>query len=117
KKVPIADRGGIGVRVIRACRELGIATVAVYSQADEECLHTRLADEAVCIGPPPTRESYMNGANIVSAALITGAEAVHPGYGFLAENAAFAEACDECGLVFVGPTPDAIRKMGDKATA
>src|SRR5947209_18337206 len=111
KKILIANRGEIAVRVIRACRELGIATVAVYSQADEECLHTRLADEAVCIGPPPTRESYTNGANIVSAALITGAEAVHPGYGFLAENAGFAEACDACGLVFIGPTPDAIRKM------
>src|SRR5207248_11222665 len=100
KKILIANRGEIAVRVIRASRELGIATVAVYSQADEDCLHTRLADEAVCIGPPPTRESYTNGANIVSAALITGAEAVHPGYGFLAENAGFAEACDACGLVF-----------------
>jgi acetyl-CoA carboxylase, biotin carboxylase subunit len=117
KKVLIANRGEIAVRVIRACRELGIATVAVYSQADEECLHTRLADEAVCIGPPPTRESYTNGANIVSAALITGAEAIHPGYGFLAENAGFAEACEACGLAFIGPLPDAIRQMGDKASA
>lgn len=117
KKVLIANRGEIAVRVIRACRELGIPTVAVYSQADDQCLHTRLADEAVCIGPPPPRESYMNGANIVSAALITGAEAVHPGYGFLAENAGFAEACDACGLTFIGPLPGAIRSMGDKATA
>lgn len=117
KKVLIANRGEIAVRVIRACRELGIATVAVYSQADEACLHTRLADEAVCIGPPPSGESYRNVANIISAALITGAEAIHPGYGFLAENASFAEACGACGLVFIGPLPEAINKMGDKATA
>ncbi|MFN3649680.1 MAG: acetyl-CoA carboxylase biotin carboxylase subunit [Armatimonadota bacterium] len=117
KKVLIANRGEIAVRVIRACRELGISTVAVYSQADETSLHVRLADEAVCIGPAPTRESYTHVANILSAALITGAEAIHPGYGFLSENAAFAEACEACGLVFIGPTPHAISQMGDKATA
>jgi acetyl-CoA carboxylase biotin carboxylase subunit len=117
KKILIANRGEIAVRVIRACRELGIATVAVYSQADATCLHTQLADEAVCIGPPPTRESYTNIPNIISAALITGADAVHPGYGFLAENAGFAEACEACGIVFIGPSPDAILQMGDKATA
>jgi len=117
RKVLIANRGEIAVRVIRACRELGIATVAVYSQADQDCLHTQLADEAVCVGPPSTRESYTNVANIISAALITGAEAIHPGYGFLSENASFAEACEACGLVFIGPLPEAILKMGDKATA
>jgi acetyl-CoA carboxylase biotin carboxylase subunit len=117
KKVLIANRGEIAVRVIRACRELGIATVAVYSQADQDCLHTRMADEAVCVGPPPTRESYTNVANIISAAIITGAEAIHPGYGFLAENPSFAEACEACGLVFIGPPPNAIEQMGDKATA
>ena len=117
RKILIANRGEIAVRVIRACRDLGIATVAVYSQADAECLHTLLADEAVCIGPPPSRESYTNIANIINAALITGAGAVHPGYGFLAENAGFAEACEACGLTFIGPLPDAIRQMGDKAEA
>ena len=117
RKVLIANRGEIAVRVIRACRELGISTVAVYSQADQDCLHTRMADEAVCVGPPPTRESYTNVANIISAALITGAEAIHPGYCFLAENASFAEACEACGLVFIGPPPNAIEQMGDKATA
>jgi acetyl-CoA carboxylase, biotin carboxylase subunit len=117
RKVLIANRGEIAVRVIRACRELGLATVAVYSQADEQSLHVRLADEAVCIGPPPTRESYTNIGNVISAAVITGAEAVHPGYGFLSENASFAEACEACGLTFIGPSPSAISEMGDKATA
>jgi acetyl-CoA carboxylase biotin carboxylase subunit len=117
KKVLIANRGEIAVRVIRACRELGIQTVAVYSQADQDCLHTRMADEAVCVGPPRTSESYTNVGNIISAALITGAEAIHPGYGFLAENSSFAEACDACGLTFIGPLPMAIEQMGDKAAA
>jgi acetyl-CoA carboxylase biotin carboxylase subunit len=117
KKVLIANRGEIAVRVIRACRELGIQTVAVYSQADQDCLHTRMADEAVCVGPPRTGESYTNVGNIISAALITGAEAIHPGYGFLAENSSFAEACEACGLVFIGPLPHAIEQMGDKAAA
>jgi acetyl-CoA carboxylase biotin carboxylase subunit len=117
RKVLIANRGEIAVRVIRACRELGISTVAVYSQADQDCLHTQIADEAVCVGPPATRESYTNVANIISAALITGADAIHPGYGFLSENASFAEACEACGLQFIGPLPHAIEQMGDKATA
>ena len=116
-KVLIANRGEIAVRVIRACRELGIATVAVYSQADEQCLHTRMADEAVCVGPGPTRDSYTHIPNIISAAYITGAEAIHPGYGFLAENATFAEACEAHGITFIGPTPAAIQAMGDKASA
>ena len=117
KKVLIANRGEIAVRIIRACRELGIGTVAVYSLADQDCLHTRMADEAVCVGPPPTRDSYMNVANVISAALITDSEAVHPGYGFLAENAAFAEACEAHHLTFIGPSPEAIEQMGDKAVA
>jgi acetyl-CoA carboxylase biotin carboxylase subunit len=116
-KVLIANRGEIAVRIIRACRELDIATVAVYSQADQDCLHTRMADEAVCVGPGPTRESYTHIPNILSAAHITGAQAIHPGYGFLAENATFAEACEAHGLVFIGPPPDAIAAMGDKANA
>ncbi|MBM3460317.1 MAG: acetyl-CoA carboxylase biotin carboxylase subunit, partial [Armatimonadetes bacterium] len=117
RKILIANRGEIAVRIIRACREMGIATVAVYSQADADALPTRIADEAVCVGPPPTRESYTHTANLLSAALITGAEAIHPGYGFLAENSAFAEACEACGLKFIGPRPAAIEQMGDKASA
>jgi acetyl-CoA carboxylase biotin carboxylase subunit len=117
KKILIANRGEIAVRVIRACRELGIATVAVYSQADQDSLHTRMADEAVCVGPPRTGESYTNVGNIISAAMITRADAIHPGYGFLAENSSFAEACEACGLVFIGPLPSSIDSMGDKAAA
>jgi acetyl-CoA carboxylase biotin carboxylase subunit len=117
KKILVANRGEIAIRVIRACRELGIATVAVYSQADESCLHVRYADEAVCVGPPPTRESYTHIPNIISAAIITGAEAIHPGYGFLAENAHFAEACEAVGLKFIGPRPSVIERLGDKAQA
>ena len=116
-KILIANRGEIALRIIRACREMAISTVAVYSEADRDCLHTRMADEAVCIGPAPSGLSYLNVPNIVSAALITGAAAVHPGYGFLAENAGFARACEDSGLVFIGPRPDAIERMGDKAVA
>ncbi|HTL12446.1 MAG TPA: acetyl-CoA carboxylase biotin carboxylase subunit [Bdellovibrionota bacterium] len=117
KKVLIANRGEIALRVIRACRELGISTVAVYSKADESSLHVKLADEAVCIGPPQAKLSYLNPASILSAADITGADAVHPGYGFLSENADFARLCKECRVTFIGPTPANIDAMGDKAEA
>jgi len=117
KKILIANRGEIAVRVIRACRELGIATVAVYSQADADSLPVKMADESVCIGPGPGKDSYLNVANVVSAALITGAEAIHPGYGFLSEDASFAELCAAAGIKFIGPPVVAIQKMGDKATA
>jgi acetyl-CoA carboxylase, biotin carboxylase subunit len=117
KKILVANRGEIAIRVIRACREMNIGTVAIYSQADESCLHVRLADEAVCVGPAPARESYNHVANVISAAIITGCDAIHPGYGFLAENASFAEACEVCGIKFIGPQPAVIEKMGDKAEA
>jgi acetyl-CoA carboxylase biotin carboxylase subunit len=117
KKVLIANRGEIALRIIRACNELGIGTVAVYSEADRESLHVRFADEDVCIGPPAGRDSYLNIPRIIAAAEITGAEAIHPGYGFLAENAEFSEICTRSQLTFIGPTPDQIRSMGDKATA
>jgi acetyl-CoA carboxylase biotin carboxylase subunit len=117
KKVLIANRGEIAVRVIRACRELGIATVAVHSEPDRESLHVRFADESVCIGPGPSTESYLNIPAIISAAEITGADAVHPGYGFLSENTHFAEVLESCGIQFIGPSKEAIQKMGDKAVA
>ncbi|MBI5601501.1 MAG: acetyl-CoA carboxylase biotin carboxylase subunit [Gemmatimonadetes bacterium] len=117
KKVLIANRGEIALRVIRACRELGIQTVAVYSEADRESLHVRFADDDVCIGPPPARESYLRIPRLIAAAEITGADAIHPGYGFLAENAEFAETCAASGITFIGPTPQQIRMMGDKAAA
>jgi acetyl-CoA carboxylase biotin carboxylase subunit len=117
KKVLIANRGEIALRVIRACHELGVRAVAVHSEADRESLHVRFADEDVCIGPPSARESYLNIPRIMAAAEITGAEAIHPGYGFLAENAEFSEICARSEVVFIGPTPDQIRAMGDKATA
>ncbi len=117
RKVLIANRGEIALRVIRACRELGIRTVAVYSEADRESLHVRFADEDVCIGPPAARESYLNIPRIIAAAEVTGADAIHPGYGFLAENAEFSEICEASGLTFIGPTPQQIRLMGDKAAA
>jgi acetyl-CoA carboxylase biotin carboxylase subunit len=116
-KVLIANRGEIALRVIRACRELGIATVAVYSEADRESLHVRFADDDVCIGPAPGRQSYLNIPRIIAAAEITGADAIHPGYGFLAENAEFAEICKASNITFIGPTADQIRAMGDKASA
>src|SRR5437773_1408740 len=117
RKVLIANRGEIALRVIRACRELRISTVAVFSQADRDSLHVRLADESVCIGPPAPAQSYNHIARLISAAEVTGADAVHPGYGFLSENAHFADVCASSGLTFIGPTPEMIRKMGDKAVA
>ncbi|MEY2905318.1 MAG: hypothetical protein RJA52_1334, partial [Bacteroidota bacterium] len=117
KKILIANRGEIALRVIRTCREMGIKTVAIYSTADRESLHVRFADEAVCIGPPASSESYLNIPKIMAAVEITNADAIHPGYGFLAENADFAEVCKQYGVKFIGPTPDQIRKMGDKITA
>ena len=117
KKVLIANRGEIALRVIRACRELGIQTVAVYSEADRESLHVRFADDDVCIGPPPARDSYLKIPRLIAAAEITGADAIHPGYGFLAENAEFAETCAASNIAFIGPTAEQIRVMGDKAAA
>ena len=117
KKVLIANRGEIALRIIRACRELGIATVAVYSEADRESLHVRFADDDVCIGPPPARDSYLKIPQIIAAAEITGADAIHPGYGFLAENAEFAEIVKASNITFIGPTAEQIRSMGDKAEA
>jgi acetyl-CoA carboxylase biotin carboxylase subunit len=117
KKVLIANRGEIALRVIRACRELDIATVAVFSEADRDSMHVRLADESVCIGPPAPAQSYNYIARIISAAEVTGAEAIHPGYGFLSENAHFVEVCESCGFTFIGPSAEMIRRMGDKAEA
>ncbi len=117
KKVLIANRGEIALRVIRACREMGLESVAVHSTADADALHVKFADQAVCIGPPPSRASYLNVPMIISAAEITGADAIHPGYGFLSENADFAEVCRKCKLTWIGPPPDAMRLMGDKIRA
>jgi acetyl-CoA carboxylase, biotin carboxylase subunit len=117
EKILIANRGEIALRVQRACRELGIRTVAVHSTADAEAMHVRLSDESVCIGPPSARDSYLNVASILSAAAVTGADAIHPGYGFLSENASFAEMVEAHGLTFIGPSPDHIRMMGDKIAA
>lgn len=117
RKILIANRGEIALRVIRACKEMGIRTVAVYSEADRESLHVRFADEDVCIGPASARESYLNIPRIIAAAEITGADAIHPGYGFLAENAEFSEICERNEITFIGPTPQQIRQMGDKAAA
>jgi acetyl-CoA carboxylase, biotin carboxylase subunit len=117
KKLLVANRGEIAVRVIRACREMGIESVAVYSEADKEALHVQLADEAYCIGPTASKDSYLNFTNIISVAKLTDCDAIHPGYGFLAENADFAELCRECNITFVGPSPEAISKMGTKDVA
>ncbi|MEK5523471.1 acetyl-CoA carboxylase biotin carboxylase subunit [Heyndrickxia sp. FSL W8-0423] len=117
KKVLIANRGEIAVRIIRACRDLGIEAVAVYSEADKDALHVQLADEAYCIGPKSSKDSYLNVTNIISVAKLTGCDAIHPGYGFLAENADFAELCRECNIIFIGPSPEAISKMGTKDIA
>jgi acetyl-CoA carboxylase biotin carboxylase subunit len=116
-KILIANRGEVALRVIRSCKEMGISSVAVYSDADRDCLHARMADEAVCIGPAASRLSYLNMPNIISAAIMTGAEAIHPGYGFLAENAQFARAIASSGLTFIGPSAEAIERMGDKNVA
>ena len=117
KKILIANRGEIALRIIRTCREMGIKTVAVYSTADKESLHVRFADEAVCIGPPPSKSSYLNIPNLIAAAEITNADAIHPGYGFLSENAGFSKVCQDYGIKFIGATPEMINAMGDKATA
>ncbi len=117
KKILIANRGEIAVRIIRACREMGIATVAVYSTADDQALHTKLADEAVCIGPAPSQESYLNMERILSATMITGADAIHPGFGFLSENSKFAELCEQCGITFIGPGSKVIARLGNKQEA
>ncbi|MEE0775808.1 MAG: biotin carboxylase N-terminal domain-containing protein, partial [Bacillota bacterium] len=116
-KILIANRGEIAVRIIRACKDMGIATVAVYSGADAESIHAALADECICVGPAAAGESYLNQQNIISAALLTGAQAIHPGYGFLSENAEFAKLCKKHGLVFIGPPGDIIAQMGDKDAA
>jgi acetyl-CoA carboxylase biotin carboxylase subunit len=117
KKILIANRGEIALRVIRTCKEMGIKTVAVYSTADKDSLHVKFADEAVCIGKPASADSYLNMAHIMAAAEITTADGIHPGYGFLAENAKFAKICTDHGIKFIGPTPEMINSMGDKITA
>src|SRR3984957_14865028 len=117
KKVLIANRGEIALRIARACRELGIKTGAVHSEVDARALHVRFADEAICIGPAPASRSYLNIPAIISAAEITAADAIHPGYGFLSENAEFARICGKCGITLIGPTPEAMRAWGDKVTA
>lgn len=117
EKVLIANRGEIAVRIIRACREMGIETVAVYSEADREALHTQLADEAICIGPAPSTESYLSMERIISATFVSGADAIHPGFGFLSENSKFAELCEQCNITFIGPESKVIRKMGNKQEA
>ncbi|MFM1812043.1 MAG: acetyl-CoA carboxylase, biotin carboxylase subunit [Cyanobacteriota bacterium] len=116
-KLLIANRGEIALRILRSCRELGIATVAIHSTVDRNALHVQLADEAVCVGEAPSNRSYLNIPNIIAAAISRGADAIHPGYGFLAENDRFAEICQDHGLIFVGPSPESIRAMGDKSTA
>ncbi|MCS7074825.1 MAG: acetyl-CoA carboxylase biotin carboxylase subunit, partial [Bacteroidia bacterium] len=117
KKILIANRGEIALRIIRTCQEMGIRTVAVYSTADRDSLHVRFADEAVCIGPPASKDSYLNIQNIISAAELTGVDAIHPGYGFLSENSKFSQICKDYGIKFIGSPPEVIDAMGDKASA
>lgn len=117
KKILIANRGEIAVRIIRAAKEMNIETVAIYSEADKESLHIQLADEAYCVGPASSKESYLNMSNIISVAVLTNCDAIHPGYGFLAENADFAELCQDCNIIFIGPSADAISQMGTKDVA
>jgi acetyl-CoA carboxylase biotin carboxylase subunit len=117
KKILIANRGEIALRIVRACRELGIHSLAVYSEADEQSLHVQLADEAICIGPASGAESYLRTDRILSAAEVGDIDAIHPGYGFLSENAEFAEQCESCNIQFIGPKAETIKKMGDKAMA
>jgi acetyl-CoA carboxylase biotin carboxylase subunit len=117
KKILIANRGEIAVRIIRACREMNIATVAIYSEVDKDALHTQLADEAICIGPAPAKDSYLDIKAIISAAIVTGASAIHPGFGFLSENSKFSKVCEECNITFIGPTGDMMDKMGNKSQA
>ena len=117
QKILIANRGEIAVRIIRACREMGIRTVAVYSEADREALHAQLADEAICIGPAASKDSYLNMENIISATIVSGAEAIHPGFGFLSENYRFAQLCEECNIIFIGPSSQVIKSMGNKTEA
>ena len=117
KKILIANRGEIALRILRTCREMGIKTVAVYSTADRDSLHVKFADEAVCIGKPQSADSYLNIPHLMAAVEITNADAIHPGYGFLAENAKFSQICGDHGIKFIGPTPEMINKMGDKITA
>ena len=117
EKILIANRGEIAVRIIRACREMGIETVAVYSEADRDALHTQLADEAICIGPAPSSESYLSMERIISATLVSGADAIHPGFGFLSENSQFAKMCEQCHIIFIGPDSEVMRRMGNKSEA
>ena len=117
RKVLVANRGEIAVRIIRACREMEIETVAVYSEADRDALHAKLADEAVCIGPARPTDSYLAMEQILSAAVVTGADAIHPGFGFLSENSRFAELCEKCGIIFIGPPAEVIARMGNKQEA
>ena len=117
EKILIANRGEIAVRIIRACREMGILTVAVYSEADKEALHTQLADETVCIGPAPSAQSYLSMENILSATLTSGADAIHPGFGFLSENSKFVRMCEKCNITFIGPSAEIIDRMGNKSEA
>ena len=116
-KILIANRGEIAIRIMRACKEMGIRTVAVYSSADTDSMHVRYADEAICIGPARARDSYLNMQNIISATVLSGAEAIHPGFGFLSENSEFAGMCKECNITFIGPDSESIEKMGNKSRA